>query len=114
MAEDWTKERVDEVIAALRAGKYPESAGEIVPVVTARGLFVLRTPTHAEYTMFRKQAVDEASRHLASESIITTIACYPDNASVLIRKWPGLAQHKKIQAAFSYLTGLADDLEGKG
>ena len=111
MADDWTKERIDAVLAEVRA-KHPDA--ELVPVVTARGLFVLRTPSHPEYTMFRKQATDEASRHMASESIIATISVFPADAGSVIRRWPGLATHRGMQSAFSYLCGQADEVQGKG
>ena len=109
------QEAIDKVVADLRP-KFPEPDYELVPLETRAGLFVLRNPSHQEYMMFRKQVGDDTQAHLASPNLFTMTCVYPDRESVgrAIKRWPGMVSQAKVQRALSYLSGMTDELEGKG
>ncbi len=106
---------IENVMAELRQ-KYTAPDYELVPLELRMGLFVLRNPTHQEFMLYRKQAMNENEQHLASPNLFASTCIYPDKAALqrAMARWPGMAAAPKVQKALAYLAGTTDDLEGKG
>lgn len=105
---------VEDIVAECR-GKYPNPQIELVSVQTARGLFVLRSPSTQEYRAFQGAIRDEAMRGEATRNLFSTICVYPSGPEVTsaLDRFGGLLTHDKIQNAIQWLTGRVDELQGK-
>lgn len=106
---------VEKVMADLRV-KYPTPAFELRAVTLRMGTFVLRNPSHAEHQMFKRQVIDEESRHVASENLFVNTCVYPETAIVqaTMQRYPGFIANRAVQKVMSYLSGSTDEIEGKG
>jgi hypothetical protein len=105
----------DQVWTDLQA-QYHEPDWELVDVVIRAGRFVLRNPTPAEYKRFMTEARGEDTRGVATANLFASTCVFPDQAGreAALKRFPGLLTNKRIQGALAYLSGSADELEGKG
>jgi hypothetical protein len=105
----------EEAIVAEARAKFPAAQVEIVSVKTRVGLFVLRSPTTVEHRRFQSEVRDDVQRAEAFRNLFCTIAIYPTAAEVTssLDRFGGLLAHPKVQNAVAWLTGQADELQGK-
>jgi hypothetical protein len=105
---------VESIVRECRS-RFPDPRTELVSVQTARGLFVLRSPTTAEHRAFLAALRDDNMRSEATRNLFAAICVHPGGAEVtsLLDRFGGLLAHAKIQNALAWLTGQVDELQGK-
>lgn len=102
------------IVADCRA-KYPNPQIELVSVQTRVSLFVLRSPTAQEHRVFMASLRDDAMKGEATRNLFVTMCVYPEPIAVtsLVDRYGGVLAHPKVQNAIAWLTGQADELQGK-